>query len=289
MATKLYFQRSGLQTTIQDMGRLGYQNKGIPVGGTMDKSSAQAANWLVGNNSNSPLLEVTILGPKIEIEGPCQIAITGADLSPTIDGQVIRMYQTINIQKKATLAFGRLKNGCRAYLAVGGQWQIQPWLGSYSTATNNGKMLTPHSFIREKSQLSILPNIPISVRNIPIEKQPKFNSSQRIRVSKGPEFNLFSAYSIGHFFSHAHPISPQSNRMGYRLDSKLIDFEPKQELISSGVIPGTIQISNSGQPIVLMKDAQTTGGYYRLGNVFSEDLDRLAQLKPGDSIWFSLE
>ena len=284
----LHFLKTGLQTLIQDHGRIGYQSYGVPVSGVMDKKSAALANELVGNPSDAPVIEITLLGPKIEIEGECQIAITGADLSPKINNQTIPLYTTVTVKNGDMLSFGAIKNGCRAYLAIGGEWQLSKWLNSYSAVPYAGKEATPKSVIEKGQQLTIKTSKRGIKKSIPKSEQPIYNNSQRIRVLPGPEFEEFSPYTIAYFFSRGYKLTNDSNRMGYRLDGNLIDFKPKREVISSGIIPGTIQITSSGQPVILMADAQTVGGYYRIANVISADMDKLAQLKPGEEVWFSL-
>ena len=286
--TKLHFQKAGLQTLIQDQGRVGYQSYGVPVSGAMDKKSAGLANDLVGNDLGNPVIEITLLGPIVQIEGACQIAITGADLSPKINKVAIPLYRTINVKDGDILSFGAIKNGCRAYLGIRGKWQISKWLGSYSALPYSGKEATPGSVIEKGQKLMVKTTEEIVEKSIPKTEQPIYNKIQRIRVLPGPEFEEFSSYTIAYFFSRGYQLTNESNRMGYRLDANLIDFKPKREVISSGIIPGTIQITSSGQPVILMADAQTVGGYYRIANVITEDMDKLAQLKPGDEVWFSL-
>ncbi|MFK7937207.1 MAG: 5-oxoprolinase subunit PxpB [Saprospiraceae bacterium] len=280
--------KAGLHTTIQDNGRSGYQSQGVPVGGAMDKKAMQIANQLVENQPNTPVIEITLLGPKIQFHTATQIAITGANLSAKINGKAIEYYRTINIQQDDILSFGFPKMGCRTYVAIRGEWEIKRWLGSASAASTNTVALTPDSYLKKGNQL-IIKSLPfVQIKKTTPPNTIDYNSPFTIRVLPSIEFEQFPRRSIAHFFSQIHTISPDSNRMGYRLQTTLIDFSPPQELISSGVVPGTIQITNSGQPIILMRDAQTTGGYYRFLNVISEDLDRLAQAKPGDKIRFEL-
>ncbi len=296
----LHFRKTGLQTSVQDQGRIGHQAFGVPVSGAMDKSSTRIANWLVGNPLNAPVLEITLLGPKIEIEGDCQIAITGGDLSTTIDKNPIPMYETIHVKNGSVLSFGRIQNGCRAYLAVGGKWHIKKWLGSYSVSTHSGagqicksEVMTSVStsfcaIIQKNSFIIITPCTPISKRVYPKQYRPGYELDFRLRVLPGPEFEEFSNYSVAYFFGNSHCISVDSNRMGYRLKEPIIDFKSQREVISSGIIPGSIQVTSSGQLIILMADAQTTGGYHRFLNVISADMDRLGQMKPGDEVRFSM-
>lgn len=283
-SSTLHFLKAGLWTTVQDQGRVGHQASGVPVSGAMDQTAAQLANWLVGNTKDHPVLEITLLGPTIEINQDAQIAITGANLSPTINGTTILMYETISVEKGAVLKFGKIQIGCRAYLAVGGQWMVQKWLASASASTTSTAILTPDSLIKKGSALIIQTSSFIEKRSTPTPSD--YASSIVVTVLPGPEFNTFSSHTIAHFFSQTYTIANDSNRMGYRLLGKEITNDVKQEVISSGIVLGTIQISNSGQPILLMRDAQTTGGYPRIAVVMPDELDRLAQLKPGEEVRF---
>jgi len=283
---KLHFRKPGLQTLVQDEGRQGHQAFGVPVSGPLDRASAKAANRLVGNTAGSTLLEITLIGPEIEISGSCYFAITGANMSPKLDGLEVKMNEAIHLTNKGTLSFEKAKYGCRAYMAIGGEWHIKSWLGSKSAATHNGTELTPDSIIAKDSIINITSysEPPASV----VVNQPVFSNVVRVRVMPGPEFDLFSREAIADFFGSGHTLNTDSNRMGYRLNPAIRGFKPEKEIISSGIVSGTVQVTNSGQPIVLLADAQTTGGYHRIANVIDEDLDKLGQLKPGDEIWFSL-
>jgi biotin-dependent carboxylase-like uncharacterized protein len=284
----LNFKRAGLYTTIQDMGRTGYQHFGVSIGGVMDKSSAKIANWLVGNEEDKPVLEITLLGPSIVFKGKCQIALTGANLSATINGVPIVLYKTIQVKNGAVLDFGKVISGCRSYLAIGGLMEVPQWLSSYSAASMNPKEVTPKSIMSKDSQLVIATNKFISKRKYSKKKRPVYGGNIRVSLLPGPEFEMFSRSCIAYFFSQSYSISNQSNRMGYRLEGGDLQTTLSSEIISSGIVPGTIQITNSGQPLILMMDAQTVGGYSRIANIVSQDLDKVAQLKPGDKIWFSL-
>ena len=285
----LHFRKAGLQTTVQDLGRPGYQAQGVPVGGALDQTAARVANWLVGNAPGAPVLEITYSGPELTIGGACQLALTGADLAARLNGQPVPRYQTVPVAAGATLTFGRLVAGCRAYLAVGGAWQVPLWLGSRS-ALPSAPAATPDSLIRKDSSLRIQGQVFIAPRTAPARLVPALPPHLRVRVLPGPEFGEFSVLSIGYFLSRAYQLTPEASRMGYRLrgpapaELRL----PGRELISSGIVPGTVQVTSAGQPVLLLADAQTTGGYYRLATVISADLDAVAQLKPGDTLAFAL-
>ncbi len=282
------FIRPGLQTTIQDKGRSGYQHLGVPQGGVLDKHAAKIANWLVGNNEHNPVLEIPLAGPSIEITGKCQIALTGADLSATIDGKAIKMYRSIKVKSGSVLSFGKLISGCRTYLSIGGIWDIKPWLSSFSASASNIEKMTPGSLMNKGHFLKVKINKFIPKRKFPKSERPVFKSSLSIRVLGGPEYKEFPSAFIRTFFNQSYQLTKQFNRMGCRLTGKTEGYRETREIISSAAIPGTIQITNSGQPIILMNDAPTTGGYPRIANVISKDSDKLAQLKTGDKIKFIL-
>lgn len=285
---KLHFIKAGLQTTVVDHGRSGYQAWGVPVGGSLDQTSARIANWLVGNSSATPTLEITLMGPTVEIEGNGQLALSGADLSPQIDGQEIGMYKTIDVKNGMKLSFGRPKNGCRCYIAVNGGWQVKPWLASYSALAYDSSGITADSIIKKNDILTINPKGDIAKRHIPLNRRPEFPMSLVARILPGPEFASFSEEFKAQLLDQSFVISPHSNRMGCRLAPELNHLQPRNEMISSGIVPGTIQITSSGQPVVLLADAQTSGGYPRIANVITADLDKIGQLKPGEEVRFTL-
>lgn len=287
---KLHFTKPGLYTTVQDGGRFGHQHLGIPANGFMDQFSAQEANRLVENDENGPVLEITLIGPEIKFEGTGQIAITGADLHPAINGKSIHPYAVVPVSDGDILTFGSPQQGTRAYLAVAGSWKLQSWLGSYSASTVQPETLTPDSMIKAGSAIEVVAQKRVA-ENINEEfyyDMPDLPGNGVLQVLPGPEFSLLSNISIASFFSQTFTVSRDSNRMGYQLEETVRDFEPLNEVISSGIVPGTIQLTNSGQPIVLMADAQTSGGYTRIANLTRDSMDKLAQMGPGEKVRFCL-
>ena len=281
---RLHVEKSGLHTLVQDSGRIGLQQYGIPVGGPLDRGAARMANQLVGNPPDTPVLELTLIGPQLRFEGDCQMALCGADLSPSLNGKPIALCQTIEVKDGALLRFGTPKSGCRAYLAVRGTWLLPKWLGSQSAFLQHTPCPTPESILHKGQMLEIQPLPQISRPHAPTGHPVP--SLPFIRVWPGPEFSGFSRAAIASFFGRKHRLSADSNRMGYRLAEPLDDMRPFPELISSGIVPGTVQVPPSGIPIILLADAQTIGGYPRIANVLLSDLDLLAQLKPGDAMRF---
>lgn len=282
------FQKAGLYTTIQDSGRYEVQDLGIPSGGALDQESMQIANELVGNSKDSPVLEMTMVGSKFSFKGQGQIAITGADMSPKLNERFIDNYKTINVNQGDQLELGHAKTGCRAYMGIRGDWQITEWLGSFSSAPSSIKNDKLNSKIKDGDSISIESNTVAELQEYPKRKRPIYSNCYIIRVVTGPEFDLFDLPQIEDFFNKIFIVDPVSNRMGYRLKGELVGYLAKREEISSGIVAGTVQITNAGSPIVLMADAQTTGGYPRIANVLTEDLGIVAQMKPGDELKFML-
>lgn len=277
---RLIFEKPGLYTSVQGTGRSGQQEFGVPVGGALDREAARTANRLVGNPEDAPVLEITLIGPEIRIAGSGQIALTGADLSAQLNGKTLPRYQTVEVEDGAVITFGKPESGSRPYFAFGGEY----WLDQAMDIDMVGAFI-PGKRIVKGAVLSIHPN---DHQELLHASPPDFPSEITVKVMPGPEMGLFSETTLNHFFGTAHRLSPDCNRMGCRLETQLLDYHTPLELISSGVVPGTVQITASGQPIVLLADAQTTGGYPRMVNLLSSELDRVAQLKPGDQIRFQL-
>lgn len=283
----LVINKTGLQTTIQDGGRMGWQQYGVPVSGAMDKNAFRLANLLVGNPTCTPCLEMTIIGPEISCRGQGQIALTGADLHARLNGREVPRYQLVDVFDGDCLDFRHCRSGCRCYLAVRGEWEVPLWLGSHSEVPYTGMMtgLPPPVTIGREIVINS------RTRALPLESTVRLESPHRkpVGIVPGPEFDWLNEPSKKDLVQHRFVISSQSNRMGYRLEGFLQGLETLPEMISSGVIPGTVQVTPSGQLIILMADAQTTGGYPRIATVIQADLDFLAQKRPGEQIEFVLD
>jgi len=284
---KLLFRQCGLYTTIQDGGRIGYQSLGVPQSGPLDKNSAIYANQLVGNHNDQPVLEITLQGPEIEFSKTCTIALCGADLSAQVNGQKVELNNQLIIERNDVLTFGRPIKGTRTYLAVSGKWNVKKWLGSASPAPIDSDKLTPNSKIKKRSVVEILQSKAKTLYP-KIDKKP-IEHGQIIEVMKGPEYSLLKKNEITQLINSELEISVDSNRMGYRLKNKIKGFSSTPEMISSGIIPGTVQLTSKGNPIILLADAQTIGGYPRILVVKQHSLDKLGQLKPGEKLKFKLK
>lgn len=283
--------KAGLLTTVQDLGRYGYQKSGIIVSGAMDTLALRIGNLLLGNKEEEAGLEITLLGPSLNFEIEQVIAITGADLSPTVDGQPVPMWRSVSIPKGAQLSFGKPIKGCRAYLCVKGGFKIESQLGSLSTYLQakiggwQGRALKPGDLIPFNSAHTV--DSRKQNWSVPLKLYPDL-SERKVRIVKGPEFELFTLQSIEDFLNTPYLISKETNRMGYKLEGKSLSLSTPKEMLSTAVTFGTIQVPVQGQPIILMADHQTTGGYPRIGQVITADLTMLAQLQTGDHIHFQV-
>ncbi|PAV31074.1 allophanate hydrolase [Virgibacillus profundi] len=274
--------KPGVLTTFQDMGRIGYQRFGVPVSGAMDRFSLQVANILVGNNRNTTCLEVTLIGPVLEARTSITIAITGANLQPKINDRLEPMWKTIRMNKGDVLTFGKHQSGVRAYIAVGGGFDVETFFGSASTDVKNG-------FGMQLQKSTRINAFPMDVKQgIGLGKQfiPIYEKLVEVAVVEGPHTANFTEEARELFFNSIHTVDADSNRMGYRLKSENIPLQNSSDIWSDAVPFGGIQIPGNGQPIILMADRQTTGGYPRIGTVISADLPKIAQLMPKGEVKF---
>jgi antagonist of KipI len=286
--------KPGLLTTIQDTGRHGFQKDGIIVSGAMDTFALRVANLLVGNAQHEAALEITLTGPSIRFTEDQLIALSGADLSPTINGESIAMWRPVHVKKDSILEFNAPKSGCRSYLAVAGGLDLPQVLGSYATYLRagiggfQGRALQAGDVIpcRTCDEQGIAQSFSSSKWTPDPQLYPNYQPNPCIRAIKGPEYELFSETSRAQIWSERFQVSVQSDRMGFCLQGVSLYLEEPVELISSAVAFGTVQVPPEGKPIVLMADHQTTGGYPRILQVISADLPILAQVVPGQTISF---
>lgn len=298
--------KPGLLSSIQDLGRTGYQKFGVIASGAMDPFSHRMANLLSGNEENDPALEITMMGPTLTFEEDTLISICGGDLSPSINGQPIRTWRSVFVKKGSALKFGGCQKGCRAYLAVSGGFAVPEVMNSKSTylragiggfkgrALKAGDVLETgkpslQSF-KMKDFLSKQLLDKAFVENdwgIASKLIPETVGNPEIRITRGRQFDLFTHESRIHLFNHAFEVTAQSDRMGYRLKGPALALSEHAEQISEAVNFGSIQVPPDGNPIVLLADRQTTGGYPKIGQVAAVDLPLLAQAKPGDALRFA--
>jgi biotin-dependent carboxylase-like uncharacterized protein len=274
----------GVFTTVQDLGRPGYMKYGTPASGVADRFSAQVANTLVGNPPGAALLEITLF--RLELLGlnDLVIALTGGDLSPTLNGNPLPMWQTFPVKKGDRIAFRMRKQGFRAYLAVQGGLSGKEFLGSRSVFVRGlmGNVLQTGEILEAGNPVAQS----IVLKKMPQDMVPAFSEKNPLRVILGPQEDRFTPKGMETFLSSAYRVSPQSDRMGYRLQGPTIEHLAGADIISEPIARGAIQVPGDGLPIILLWDAQVSGGYTKIANVISADLDRLAQVMPGDRIHF---
>jgi len=295
--------KPGALSTLQDLGRFGYQRYGVIVDGAMDEWAHRVANLLVGNRETEATLEITLIGPSLAFDESAVIAICGADLSPRIGDRDVPMDRPIRLRAGAVLEFGRRRAGCRAYLAVQGGYAVMPVMGSKSTYLRGGFGGFEGRALRKGDTIAIGAATDDSLARAIRDDDALFVASatpsiartrstgaeiQSVRVVRGPQWPLFADAAQHAFTAAEFVLTPSSDRMGYRLEgAKLATREPI-EMISEGVSFGTIQVPSDGNPIILMADCQTTGGYPKIAQAASVDLPLLAQMMPGERMRFEL-
>jgi antagonist of KipI len=283
--------KPGLLTTVQDRGRWGLQASGVPVAGPMDLLSHRTANRLCGNDDSRATLEVTVIGPDLQFEEEAVVAIAGAEFQPRLDGAAVDTRGPIEVKAGARLSLGTRARGARAYIAVAGGFDVEPVLGSRSTSLVarigpfGGRALTAGD------RLPLAAGRPRRVDEIRhglrVGRQIELpDGGARLRVMWGPQDHLFTDAARDALASGRYIVTPQSNRMGYRLEGPTLAHGGSADILSDATPLGTLQVPGSGLPILLMADRQTAGGYPKIATVITADLPMAGQLAPGDWITF---
>jgi antagonist of KipI len=270
--------RPGLFTTIQDLGRRGHRAEGVPLGGAADPFTLRLVNSLVGNPEDAAALEFTLIGPELRFQHETIVALGGADFS------AMPRWRPLKLAAGTRLNFGPARSGCRGYLAVAGGAGVEPVLGSGSTYVR-GRLGGFEGRALAAGDVVPVPIAPREIRDhwrIDERILPRFSAHPIVRVLRGAQADEFGPEWLQAKFN----VSSRSDRMGARLSGEAVSRATARELVSSPAAPGTIQVPPDGQPIVLLADAQTIGGYPQLGHVLSVDLPLVAQLRPGDTLQF---
>lgn len=273
--------KPGFYSSVQDLGRFGSQQYGVPISGVMDSLAAELANTLIGNSKNDAVIEMTMIGPVLEFRSNTLICISGADMSPMLNKTEVKLNKVIHVETRDILSFGKLKQGFRCYLAVFGGIKTKQILKSRSMY----KGITP-DFVLRKGDL--IETKEYKQGKITQNASIKFNTSyltdNKIEVYKGPEFDLLSDKQNELLLCTEFEISKDNNRMAYQLLPKIDNnLEP---IITSLVLPGTVQLTPSGTLIVLMRDCQTTGGYPRVLQLSEKGINLLSQKFSGQRFSF---
>lgn len=277
----------GMMTTVQDIGRFGFLDSGVPPSGALDSFSCRVANLLVGSPENLAVLEMTVTGPVLEAMTDAEIAITGAEMGATLNGVPFMSWQTIGIKKGDIIRTARTHQGCRAYLAVDGGFDVPLLMGSRSTFVRakfggfEGRMLRKGDVLKKGGR-----TLNARLRSLPREFIPAYPKEAILNAIPGPQEDFFHT-AIDLFFSAPYMVRAQSDRMGCRLHGPSIehDKDAPASIVTEPTIPGNVQIPADGQPIILLVE-QTTGGYSKIATVISTDIPKVAQLMPGNTVRF---
>lgn len=279
----------GFLTTVQDLGRVG-QRLGISTSGAMDPFALRVANALVGNQPGAAGLEITLMGPRLTFTEGAVVAVTGADLGLSLDGREVDGWKAHMVAAGTTLDFAGRRSGARAYLAVSGGIDVEPWLGSRSTDLTahlgglDGRALRAGDRLpvgKAILSMSLLKNPPF-----PVDSRPPYSAEPTIRVILGPHRDRFTDQAVSDLQSDSYVITPTSNRQGYRLDGPKLAHTHGPDIISCGIPLGGIQVPGNGEPIILLADHQTAGGYTMIATVILADIPLVAQCLPGERLRF---
>ncbi|HXW05268.1 MAG TPA: biotin-dependent carboxyltransferase family protein [Vicinamibacterales bacterium] len=285
---RLIVIRPGMLTTIQDLGRWGHQASGVPVAGPMDVYSHRRANRLVGNRDDAAALEVTLIGPELEADADVVCAVTGAEFQIDAGGTPIVRDEPFTVPAGARLRFGRRLAGARASLAVRGGLDVPCVFGSCATSLISGMGPLGGRALRAGDVL-MTGAAPTDAPDRAGESAPLRlpQGGARLRVMPGPHRHMFTTEAYDRLFGSRYTVTPDSNRMGYRLAGPALTHAAGADILSDATPIGSLQVPGSGLPILLMADRQTTGGYPKIGTVITADLPLAGQLAPGDWIEFA--
>ena len=290
MAVKVI--KPGLSTTVQDLGRPGYYNIGIPLSGAMDRLALKAANLLVGNKEGAAVLEAVFMGPELQFTEDATVAVTGAELPPRVDGEPRETWTSFKVKKGQTLSFDFLKKGARAYIAISGGVDVPVVLGSRSTYTlgalggfKGRKLEAGDKLPTGKGRAAR------EGRTIPEKLRRGVGMPAELRMLPGLYWHRITAEAGRHFFADTWKVAPEADRIGYRFrGGKPLEFVPREQPFGAGSDPsnivdacypyGSIQVPGGTEPIVLHRDAVSGGGYFMVGTVISSDMDLIGQLQP---------
>lgn len=277
----------GFRTTVQDLGRKGYQRFGVPVAGAMDFAALRAGNALVGNTPDAACLEMAVAGPEIWVWDDCLIVLTGRGFRLFLNGREVPGWMAVWARRGSHINVQPDTEGTWAYLAVSGGIDVPLVMGSRSTYLRGGisglqgRALTAgdllHTGRSARAASTWAGNF------LPASYRPAYRDCPTITVLPGLQLNSFSQVGVDTFFGQEYQLTPTSDRMAYRLEGPAVEHRDGADIISDGIVMGAVQVPASGQPIIMMSDRQTTGGYTKIGVVATADLPVLAQCRPGQS------
>lgn len=290
-------KRPGICTTVQDMGRIGYQGSGFSPSGVMDHRAAGLANILVENPQNTPLLEFAIMGPTLRFTTSTIIAITGGEFAPLLGGKPTPMNKAFIVHRGTVLSFDKPQHGTYGYIAfAGGGVRVDEVMGSYSTNLKcgiggwKGRALVPGDYLPFVTKtMDFMPNLGShEMDSSVLNEYYAFESDVcELRVVLGPQDDMFTKRGLDTFFREEYRLTSSYDRMGYRLDGPVIETKHGSDIISDGIPFGAVQIPSHGHPIIMMADRQTTGGYAKIATIATVDIPKMVQRRPDDKVTFT--
>ena len=280
--------KAGMLTTVQDLGRNGYQSQGFSVAGVMDVRSFKIANLLLDNPENEAVLEFTLIGPTLQFTSDTIIAITGGDFQPTVNGEPVPMYTALYMKRGDILKFSSARTGSRGYIAFSSYLDIPVVMGSRCTNLKSkiggykGRKLKDEDYIGFRIKRRYLPYF--LSRKLDLDE---FDEEEvTLRVVMGPQDNMFTKQGIHTLLSETYTVTSDFDRMGCRLEGPFIASKNGSDIISDGIAFGSIQVPAHGKPIILLADRQTTGGYAKVATVATVDIPKLVQRKTDHKVRF---
>ena len=277
----------GSFTTVQDRGRYSFIDRGVPPSGVLDPYAYRIANLLVGNPADAAVLEITVMGPALEVLGEADVALTGSDMAVTVNRQPVPMWQTVRVKKGDVIGIRQAKSGCRACLAVTGGIDVPVVMGSRATCVKAKIGGVEGRVLRKDDVLGRIPGKPLAKpRTLPANFIPAYAPDIALRAVAGPQEEAFRS-GLQIFFGSIYEVTPEADRMGCRLQGPPVHHDEgfPQSIISEPTVPGNVQLPADGQPIILLVE-QTTGGYTKIATVISTDLSKIAQALPGNRVRF---
>jgi len=277
---------AGPQTTVQDLGRTGQMRYGIPPSGPVDRFAFVLANRLVGNADTAAVLECTLMGPRFEVTAAGSIAVTGADMPVSVNGRDAAGWATLTVKPGDVVKLGSARTGVRSYIGFAGGLDVPLVLGSRSTYLRGRVGGLQGRALKKGDELGVFQSGSVRPRRVAQGAIPDYTGEPTIRAVLGPQADRFTPEGLGALFGGRYEVLPQSDRMGSRLRGPRIDHARGHDIISDGIALGSIQVPGDGQPIVLLVDRQSTGGYTKVATICSSDIWRVCQARPGQSLRF---
>ncbi|MFO1149915.1 MAG: biotin-dependent carboxyltransferase family protein [Alsobacter sp.] len=281
----LVVERPGLCSTLQDLGRFGYQRFGISASGAMDGVSLRVANVLAGNAPEAAALELTLTGLAATVQdAPCRVALAGADMPVSVNGSRLDGWRSIALEPGDRIEIGSSRSGLYAYLAVAGGFDVAPTLGSLSTHTRTALGGFAGRALAEGDRLPLVGAPARPDTCLPGPSRASWGGP--VRVVLGPQDDFFTAEGIATFLGSDYAVTGRTDRMGMHLDGPPLEHAQGFNIVSDGIMNGSVQVPGTGKPLILLADRQTTGGYPKIATVIGPDLPLVAQRRPGETIRF---